>query len=132
MASFPCIEAYRLAASAIGFGSLAFILGIISLGLHIYKFQDHQNKEIIRRTKFDIESSSWIFILSGLASVAASISVIANYNCGPDCPLETLTCNEQMGKYGTAMIASISAASASGLRIWSIWYQTPVPLVVSS
>ena len=119
----PCELAYRLASATIGFGTLATILSSISFSFYAYTLHKNPNRKFSNQTKFDIESSTWVLILAAIGSLTGASSVIANYQCGPECPIEVLACNTLSGQCAATLVASISACSAAYLKILSYFHQ---------
>ena len=65
------------------------------------------------QTNADIESSSWLLILTAIVAIAGASALIANFRCGPECPSATLTCNTNCGTMGAAVVTAVSVLSAA-------------------
>jgi hypothetical protein len=118
----PCYTTFSLAGATIGFLSGAFILGIIKFSLFSYTLHKNPNKTFSSNTKYDIESSAWVIVLSALGAGATSLSVLINYNC-PNCTAAELTCVTQSGQYGATLVAAITAFCSAALGIASYFHQ---------
>ena len=128
----PCELAYTLASATIGFATFASVLASISFGFYSYTLHKNPNKKFSNTTKFDVESSTWVLVLSAIGALAGASSVVANYQCGSNCPAATLACNTLAGQYGASMVAAMSAASAAGLKILSYFHQMYIAKTVVS
>ncbi len=119
----PCEFAYHLASATVGFGTLATVLATISFSFYAYTLHKNPKLKFSNKTKFDVESSTWLLVLAAIGSLAGASSVIANYRCGPKCSTEVLACNTLSGQYAATLVASISACSAACLKILSYFHQ---------
>jgi energy-converting hydrogenase Eha subunit B len=119
----PCDGAYDLAVAAV-----ASVLSFFTL--HNVSFISIRIEKFSNTTKFGVESSTWVLVLSAIGALAGS-SVIGNFNCGPQCSAATLACNTLMGTYGAGLVAAFSAICAATLKIASFFHQTAKPQVVN-
>lgn len=118
-----CEGVYVLASLTVAFSSVASVLAITCFTIYARILARNPTKVFENTTKYDIESSSWVLVLSAIGALASASSVIVNYQCGPNCPVQTLACNTQMGQYGATLVASLAATSAAIMKLASLWYQ---------
>jgi len=121
--SVPCFQAYVLAFLSVAFACVSFLIGLITFTFYTSFLHRNPNHKFVNTTKFDVESSSWVLVLSSAGAAAGALSVVVNYHCGATCPAETLSCNTLSGQYGAAFVASFSAATAAALKLASFIYQ---------
>lgn len=119
----PCELAYGLAGATVGFTSLAILLAITSFSLYSWRLHKNPDQKFSNTTKFDVESSTWVLVLSAVGALSGGLSVINNYHCGIHCPAITLACNTLSGQYGATMVAAFSAVCAASLKICSFFHQ---------
>lgn len=124
--SVPCENAYNISIAAVSVSSLAALLGIISFFYYSSYLHKNPNVRMIQ-TKYDIESASWLLILSIIAGMSTAIVTIMNYRCGEKCPTATLQCNTQLGTASIALVSAVSLASAGFLKLISLHYQMAHP-----
>jgi len=116
--SVPCIEAVNLSIASVSALSVATVLGIFSFGYYSYLIHKNPNIKILQ-TKYDVESASWVLILSTIAAMASGGITILNGICGEKCPTATLQCNTQMGTAGASLISALGIISAAIMKIIS-------------
>ena len=116
--SIPCTEAINLSIASVSALSVATVLGIISFGYYSYIL--HKNPNIkLSQTKYDVESASWVLILTTIGAMSTGVVTIMNGACGEKCPTQTLQCNSQMGTAGASLISALGIISAAILKIIS-------------
>jgi hypothetical protein len=118
----PCEMAYGLATATVTFTSIAVVLAVTSFSLYSWTLHKNPNQRFSNTTKYDVESSTWVLVLSAIGALCGGLSVISNH-CGPHCPATTLACNTLSGQYGASMIAAFSAVCAATLKICSYFHQ---------
>lgn len=116
-----CAPAYYIASVTVSFASTAAILAIVAFGTFAVKLHRDPGAKFIQN-KFDIESSSWLMILTSLSALVTSAAGIANYNC-LGCTAAEYTCISNMGTYTTGLVSAVSATGAAAFKIASLVYQ---------
>jgi len=121
--SIPCYEAYVLASISVSFGTVSAILAFSAFIMYAYTLHRYPNAKFPNNTKYDIESASWVLVLTSIGGLATSTALILNYNCGASCSATTISCNTSIGTYAGTMIATFSAMCAAIMKNISVIYQ---------
>lgn len=125
--SVPCYEAYVLASLTVTCATVAALLALVAFGMYSITLHLNPTRKFVTTTKYDIESASWVLVLSAIGALSASSAVIYNYNCGSACTAAELSCVTSMGTYGASFVAAFSAMCAAVMKIVSISYQLKFP-----
>ncbi len=127
MSTYPCEIAYNISSTTVAIFSVAAVTGIISFIIYFIQLHKNPNYKPVE-TKYDIESASWVLILSIISGMVSSIITIINHECGPTCPSSTLQCNNQIGISIIALVSSISIMSAGIMKLLSLYTQINHPI----
>jgi hypothetical protein len=119
----PCYGAYVLASMTVSCTTASALLAIIAVGIYSITLHRNPNRKFVTTTKYDIESASWVLVLSAIGALSACSAVIYNYHCGDSCTAADYSCNTSMGTYGASFIASLSALCAAIMKIASLYFQ---------
>lgn len=119
----PCEGAAVLYGFAVSFAGVAVGLALTSFTMYAWTLHKNPGRHFVSTTKFDVDSSSWVLVLTAVGALFASAAALTNYQCGTQCAPAIVQCNTSVGTAGTAMIAALSAMCAAGLKIMSFFFQ---------
>lgn len=127
--SVPCYEAYVLASLTVTCATVAALFALISFGMYSITLHFDPNRKFVTTTKYDIESASWVLVLSAIGALSASSAVIYNFNCGAKCTSAEISCVSSMGTFGASFVAAFSAMCAAILKLVSLYFQLKHPQI---
>ncbi|AYV75290.1 MAG: hypothetical protein Terrestrivirus1_164 [Terrestrivirus sp.] len=125
----PCYEAYILASLTVSCATIAALFALISFGMYSLTLHFNPNRKFVTTTKYDIESASWVLVLSAIGALSASSAVIYNFNCGVKCTSAEISCVTSMGTFGASFVAAFSAMCAAILKLTSLYFQLKHPQI---
>lgn len=121
--SLPCYEAYVLASLTVSCATIAATFALIAFGMYSITLHKNPNRKFVSTTKYDIESASWVLVLSAIGALSSSSAVIYNYTNGSSFTAAEISCVTSMGTYGASFIAAFSAMCAAIFKIASFFFQ---------
>jgi hypothetical protein len=124
--SIPCYNAYVLASLTIACATTTFFLALSAFGMYSYTLHRHPNKRFVSTTKYDVESASWVLVLTAIGALSSSAALVWNYRNGADMSAADISCVTSMGTFGATFVAAFSAMCAASLKIASFFFQIKI------
>lgn len=127
--SIPCYEAYVLASLTVSCAAVAATVAAVVFAIYAFTLHKNPTKLFMSNTKYDIESASWVLVLSAIGALSASSALIYNYTYGNKMTSADISCITSMGSFGASFVAAFSAMCATFLKFASLRFQMNNPAV---